>query len=1369
MARMSDSLRQIFSGNGSFADRVIDLFDSLTEFDSSKRPFKRAYIFEPLEERIVLNAAPTFVNLPDEITVVAGSSYHVALNGYDEDGDALTFTAESVVSNLATVLDNTSAKMHIVQRDADGNIIQDFGYITFEFFEDDAPLTTARIKQLIQENFYDGIIFHRIIDNFMVQGGDPTGTGASGSTYADFNDEFSDYLRHNSQGILSMANSGANTNNSQFFITDVATPWLDDQHSIFAFLTSGYDVLEEVSKVATDTTENEDPYASTYDRPIFDVVMEEVTLFDDTENGVLRIVTSSSMANTTQIVTVKVDDGNGGYVEKEISVRITSGDLEEPEQVNIKAGETTYVNLPKLENMGDDESISYFVIPYEQSHPNMQYEIVEGNRLKITAGEDVAGPQYVYIGVQSALDGWIYSTESSYVGRYMLTLVTPAAPKVTWTDGDNGTVGDGITSNNNKDGDTTYTFKMEGIIPGATVNLYANGVEMPYQIISDIYYDDAGNEITNFTSETTIASRAIIIKTIGSGEYKLNDGTYQFTAKQTHTIYDGTLPLVSDLSTPIQVIVATVAPEFLSPIEGFKYDVSPGDEFVVEIKTNKDDAEGGVTIELVGETPQGMAMFSNASYPISYRALAWNIPEDYEAGSYEIQLKATDGAGNSRTVTFNLMVQTGPKFDVIGETTVNEGDSLSLTLQPSDWIEVPTETGESDDTDESDTTGDVENSDETGTPTETGESDEADNTNENETSGDVENSDVTGTPTETGELDEADNTNENETSGDVENSDETGTPIEIGESDEADNTDENETTGDVENSDETGTPTETGESDEADNTNENGTTGDVENSDETGTPTETGESDETANDGPREGGWKYEIIDSTLPEDAHVRIIHSDNGRTATLVWDTTEADGPGLYTVTLQATDENGITRQKMIQVTVNEVNAPPYFVAEDFEELYSVNEHEEIVINVNARDDDVPRNTLTYSLIDSDIILTGMEINAATGRLTWTPGEEYGGQTYTAVVQVADQSGATARYTIRIAVNETDTPPVFTEIDPIEVYDDFGDLSIFVEAVDPDSPTNLVRYSLDGDIPEGMTINPNTGEIRWAIPHDYVGMNVPSALLNVHVKATEIVATQVTNELGEYEFIESEGLSTVYTVSITLKSRSYEIAVEEAKQAEAAAVVESAIAVRNAVWENYDRPTLPGTDTALLSLHLHDVWFGNSASNADNSHRQNAALETPLYDKNYNGSFRDPFSTVTFGTDDLGTTNDADLTTSTDQENESSPPPTNSGTSDGQTYRARRPVSPSAFLRGIENGLSRVSTPLLDSLNNINVDRTVSELQDANASLQSYYDSLPKKQSAEQIARDTAIRNWNDTNPSSADNSPDVNQKNFNTLRLK
>ncbi len=116
------------------------------------------------------------------------------------------------------------------------------GDITTELFADKAPKTVNNFVFLAREGFYDNTVFHRVIPDFMAQGGDPTGTGRGGPGYK-FTDEFNKSLRHNKPGILSMANAGPGTNGSQFFITHVPTPWLDNKHSIFGQVTKGMDVL----------------------------------------------------------------------------------------------------------------------------------------------------------------------------------------------------------------------------------------------------------------------------------------------------------------------------------------------------------------------------------------------------------------------------------------------------------------------------------------------------------------------------------------------------------------------------------------------------------------------------------------------------------------------------------------------------------------------------------------------------------------------------------------------------------------------------------------------------------------------------------------------------------------------------------------------------------------------------------------------------------------------------------------------------------------------------------------------------------------------------------------------------------------------
>ncbi len=120
------------------------------------------------------------------------------------------------------------------------------GEITVELFGADAPLTVENFVNLARSGFYDGTTFHRVIPGFMAQGGDPTGTGTGGPGYQ-FRDEFSS-RRHDSAGVLSMANAGPNTNGSQFFITLGSTPHLDGKHTVFGRVTDGMEVLRSISE-----------------------------------------------------------------------------------------------------------------------------------------------------------------------------------------------------------------------------------------------------------------------------------------------------------------------------------------------------------------------------------------------------------------------------------------------------------------------------------------------------------------------------------------------------------------------------------------------------------------------------------------------------------------------------------------------------------------------------------------------------------------------------------------------------------------------------------------------------------------------------------------------------------------------------------------------------------------------------------------------------------------------------------------------------------------------------------------------------------------------------------------------------------------
>ncbi len=152
--------------------------------------------------------------------------------------------AAFLVCTLMTTTSARAAKSSIVVLETNQGIVE------ITLFDDKAPKTCENFKGLVEQGYYNGIIFHRVIKNFMIQGGDPTGTGRGGESFwgGKFEDEFAPGLQFDRKGLLAMANAGPNTNGSQFFITTVPTQWLTGKHTIFGEVTKGYDIVQKIEQ-----------------------------------------------------------------------------------------------------------------------------------------------------------------------------------------------------------------------------------------------------------------------------------------------------------------------------------------------------------------------------------------------------------------------------------------------------------------------------------------------------------------------------------------------------------------------------------------------------------------------------------------------------------------------------------------------------------------------------------------------------------------------------------------------------------------------------------------------------------------------------------------------------------------------------------------------------------------------------------------------------------------------------------------------------------------------------------------------------------------------------------------------------------------
>ncbi len=272
---------------------------------------------EALEPRQYLSSAkPTMAPLGNQI-VLGGSPLLVPINKLNPNAKKAKLSAVTNDPNVTASIVSNGLTMQIQ--------VKGFGTMTFALLNRFAPRAVNQIKKLAKKGFYDGVTFHRVINNFMIQTGDPTGTGSGSSKLPNFDDQFHVDLQHNRAGILSMAKGGDDTNNSQFFITEVPTRHLDFNHTIFGLLVKGENVREKISNVATGAN----------DKPLKPVVITKVTVFKDKSNAVLMLKAPegyNGAANVAVTATAKVAQATGRAKPKSIT-RVFSATIQ-PDTAN---------------------------------------------------------------------------------------------------------------------------------------------------------------------------------------------------------------------------------------------------------------------------------------------------------------------------------------------------------------------------------------------------------------------------------------------------------------------------------------------------------------------------------------------------------------------------------------------------------------------------------------------------------------------------------------------------------------------------------------------------------------------------------------------------------------------------------------------------------------------------------------------------------------------------------------------------------------------------------------------------------------------------------------------------------------------------
>ena len=566
---------------------------------------------------------PTFEPIGD-LTVAIGSPLHVPIDAYDPGDGPLTTTVTVGDPSLltATVLSGNRS----LRLDLSG-----YGDLVFELFEQRAPTATGRVVELADDGFYDGIIFHRVVDDFVIQAGDPTGTGSGGSSLGDFDDDFHPDLQHNTEGVLSFAKSTDDTNDSQFFVTEVPTRFLDFNHSVFGQLVEGFDVREAISETEVNN--------SVDNRPTNTITIESASIFDDTENSVVMLKPVGNSTGTTT-VTFTVTDADGNTFSETVNVTVGEDDANSQPFLNdiatpavTNAGQSAQLQLSSIDIEGD--AVSYFAST-NSSNATATVDSTTG-LVTVTPNAGFTGTVAVDVGVQPGpgVTGNGVNDSDNQAVEFTFQALSVAAPTSVDLLASSDT---GVSNTDNLTNAGSLSFLVSGVTSGQTVELVDT---------------NSGSVI----GVETATGQSITITT--NNIATLGDGTYPIAAR---SISDGE---VSNLSPTISLTYDNTQPD--SVISSAARTANVGRAYVSDLISVE---EGNGLVYSFTAAPTGASINGTSGI------IQWT-PTNAQLGTNSFTLEITDAAGNTRSESFDVAVAGTPLAEIRLELTDLSGNAIS--------------------------------------------------------------------------------------------------------------------------------------------------------------------------------------------------------------------------------------------------------------------------------------------------------------------------------------------------------------------------------------------------------------------------------------------------------------------------------------------------------------------------------------------------------------------------------------------------------------------------------------------------------------------------------------------------------------------